>query len=149
MFVLPSRLSAGLSQILRLHSDYGSISKPSPFSFSLPGMPQIKPHIYVPCVRFTWQAHRGLIHSARPFSLDNVRTLYSKTISVDYVRTNIHPLVIHEDDLSLRHLLAVLTPNGPPDSIWNLSFNRKLMQIVLSLPAKARYVGKCARPLSA
>ena len=61
---------------------------------------------------------------------------------MDYARNNVHPLVIHEDDLSLRHLLAVLNPNGPPDSIWNLSFNRKLMPIILSLPAKARYVGK-------
>ena len=66
---------------------------------------------------------------------------------MDYARTNVHPLVIHEDDVSLRHLLAVLNPNGPPDNIWNLSFNRKLMQIVLSLPAKARYVGQCARPV--
>lgn len=73
-----------------------------------------------------------------------MRTLYGKNVSLDYARTNIHPLVIHEDDISLRHLLAVLNPNGPPDGVWNLGFNRKLMQIVLSLPAKARYVGKCA-----
>lgn len=88
--------------------------------------------------------NQGLIDFVRPISLDDIRTLYSKNVSLDYARTNIHPLVIHEDDISLRHLLAVLNPNGPPDSIWNLGFNRKLMQIVLSLPAKARYVGKCA-----
>lgn len=67
---------------------------------------------------------------------------------MDYARTNLHPLVIHEEDLSLRHLLAVLTPNGPADSIWNLSFNKKLMQIVLSLPSEARYLGTCLRLLS-
>jgi hypothetical protein len=81
-------------------------------------------------------------HFIRPFSLNNVRAVYGEAISADYARTNIQPLVIHEDDVSLRHLLAVLTPNGPPDSIWNLSFNQKLMQIVLSLPTTARYVGK-------
>ena len=89
--------------------------------------------------------NQALTHFVRPSSLENIRTIYSNTISADYARTNIHPLVIHEDNISLRHLLAILTPNGPPDSIWNLSFNRRLMQIVLSLPAKARYVGKCAQ----
>lgn len=91
------------------------------------------------------EINQGLIHFVRPISLDDIRNLYSKNVSLDYAHNNIHPLVIHEDDISLRHLLAVLNPNGPPDSIWNLSFNRKLMQIVLSLPAKARYVGMCAR----
>ena len=91
----------------------------------------------------------GLIRSVRPSSLDNIRTVYTKTISANYARTNVHPLVIHEDDITLRHLLAVLNPNGPPDSSWNLNFNRKLVKIVLTLPTEARYVGKCARPSSA
>ena len=95
------------------------------------------------------ETNQGLIRFVRPISLDDIRNLYSKNVSLDYARNNIHPLVIHEDDISLRHLLAVLNPNGPPDSIWNLSFNRKLMQIVLSLPTKARYVGMCARISSA
>lgn len=90
------------------------------------------------------ETSQGLIQFLRPISLDDMRNLYSQNVSLDYARTNIHPLVIHEDDISLRHLLAVLNPNGPADSMWNLGFNRKLMQIVLSLPTKARYVGKCA-----